>query len=179
MKKIVSILFLIAVLALVTTTAIGYKGGPNCGNCPKQSAVAEPVVADIPDKYADSYAAIDKKLDAKREELSVAWEKDSTTVGQINKLRGEMLEIKKEYQLLNEKVRQETGVDYAGVYGSGQKGFCKKQGAMGKGCGKKGMQGKNCGMQAGKMNCKAGGDCMGKGNRKGMDPARCGKCPQS
>lgn len=163
MKRIVLTIVLIAALGLIATTAVGYKGGVNCGNCPKQSGMAEPVVAEIQNPYADSYAAIVKKLAAKQEEMRLAWGNDSTTVGEINRLREEMLELKKEYLVLNDRIQRESsdvqGEAYAGAYG-----VCAGPNS---GCGKKRVrQEKRCGMQGAQGNC------------QGKDPARCGDCPK-
>lgn len=166
MKKIVLTVFLIAVLGLIATTAIGSKGGKNCGgNCSKKAVAAtDPAMAEIQNKYADDYSTIEKKLVVKREKMDAAWGKDTTTVGEINILRNEMLDLKKEYLILNDKVQREyaeaNGEIMAKASGDGAKvkGHSGKQGMKKKGCAKKG---KDSGMKAGKENCQGKEKCKG------------------
>lgn len=115
MKKIAMTMLLVAALGLIATTAIGHRGGPGgCGNCPKHDSAAP----EIQGKYAEGFAALDKKIIAKSEELRAARLNDATTMGEFNKLREEMFQLKKEYWQLEEKVRQELGTDFGG-YGGG------------------------------------------------------------
>lgn len=119
MKKIAMTMFLVAALGLIATTAIGHRGGAGgCGNCPKQFSGIDNAAADIQGKYADSYAALDKKMATKREQIRAARLNDATTMGEFNTLREEMFQLKKEYWQLEEKVRQELGSDFGG-YGGG------------------------------------------------------------
>lgn len=189
MKKTILTILLIAAFGLVATVAVGSMGGKKCGsNCPKQGAVAaDPAFAGIQDRYAAEYSAIEQKMADKRVKMSAAWGKDTTTVGEINKLRNEMLELKKEYLMLNDKVQREyseakgdaaadsTAVRAACNGGCGMKGMKKK------GCGK---SGKDCVMQGGtencpgNENCQKAADCPSRGNCKGQNSARCGDCPK-
>jgi len=187
MKRIVLTILLIAAFGLVATVAVGSMGGKSCGsNCSKQGAVAaDPALAGIQNKYAAEYSAIEQKLADKREKMSAAWGKETTTVGEINKLRNEMLELKKEYLILNDKVQREyseakgdVATDGTVVCAAG-KGGCGKKGMKKKGCGK---SGKDCGMQSGNENCQGkrcqgAADCKGTGDCKMQAKTNCGNCP--
>lgn len=109
----------------------------------------------------------------------MAWSKDETTVGQINRLRNEMLELKQEYLQLNEKVQKEysaaqndaqaqvAGKADCPCPGCDKQGKCKAQGNCPKqGCCKKGAQvgcqGEGCPQQQ----CRQAQDCP---NREACD----------
>lgn len=193
MKKLVLTLLLLVALGLIASTAIGSKGGKNCGgSCSKQAGAVDPVAEEIQKRYADSYAAITGQLMAKQEEIGAAWGNETTTVGEINRLRNEMLELKKEYLILNDKAQREyaeamgeyaeaMGETVAQGYGNcaNGKAGCGKQAVTTASCAK---QGKACGVQN-KANCQAAADCP---NRESCDKAgycmeqgdaRCGDCP--
>ncbi|PLX91553.1 MAG: hypothetical protein C0619_07295 [Desulfuromonas sp.] len=165
MKKLVFILFLIAALGLIATTTIAGKAGMMCNSCPQQGFAA----GEIEKKYAADYAAIEQKLMAKQEEMRAAWGQENTTVGEINRLRNEMLELKKEYLVLNDKVQRESAELAGGNITEGSAGCAKGMG----GCDKQGMYKQGCGKKGGKMKCPGGDDCPKQGCGRKCDQANC------
>lgn len=108
MKKIMGTILVIAALGLLATTAVGHRWGADCGRCPDQMSRSDHKAATaIEEKYAAEYAALDKKMAAKRDEIRAARRNDAMTMGEFNKLREQMFELRREYRLLDEKVRQE------------------------------------------------------------------------
>ena len=82
---------------------MGSYGDDDYGYCYRYDASREDVKA-ITGKYADQFDALDQKMAAKRDEIRKARSNDATTVGQLNKLRDEMLSIRKDYRDLRTKV---------------------------------------------------------------------------
>lgn len=167
MKKLILILSLIAALGLIATTGIAGKADMKCSNCPQKIDVAEPAPGNFQDEYAADYAAIEQQLRAKQEEIRAAWSKESTTVGEINRLRNEMLELKKDYLVLSDRVRREF-VGSTGETGTGAAGCakgmwcCDRQGMNERACGKnmKCLGGDDCPKQdCDQTSCKAAEDC--------------------
>lgn len=86
----------------------GWGMGDDSGFCDRYGADREEVRA-VTDKYADQFAALRQKMDAKHQELRTARDNDATTMGEMKKLRAEATAIRKEYRDLREKVDSELG----------------------------------------------------------------------
>lgn len=122
MKKGLLSLVVLLSLVLLAGTAVahrsgGYGGGmmggydrdSGYGFCDRYDNADRDEVRAVTDKYADQFEALQKKMDAKRDEMLKARDNDKTTMGQMNTLRDEMFAIKKEYRALAEKVDDELG----------------------------------------------------------------------
>ncbi len=133
MKKRTFSLTLMLVLTLLAGIAIAHPRGGNMMNsfsadegygfCNRYMDIDREEVTAITDKYADQFDALREKMFAKRSEMRKARRNDATTMGQMNKLREEMLEIRTAYRdlaskvdvELSEKFGEQTGGRYVGM----------------------------------------------------------------
>jgi hypothetical protein len=154
MKKTAFGTILVVALVLLAGTAMANRDGYGMmrgygmmnddtdngyGFCDRYPGADPEDVRAITGKYADQFDALEKQLVQKRDEIRKAKSNDGTTVGQMNKLRDEMLTIKRDYRGLRGKVADELSAkfgnaedeDYAGMMEPGMMGGRHHRGMMG------------------------------------------------
>lgn len=119
--------------------------GDHMGNAdvtPEQQVEIDTIKA----KYQDDLQAKEKVIDAKMADLDNAWADESTTVGEINVIQGDLQTLKSAYQQVKIKMNQEIGAKIGtDMMSSGMSGAMRCNGKCdGKLCGTKTCDGKGC-----------------------------------